>query len=436
MTDGVNDRGLVLDILLAVTKGEAYSHVALSNVLEKYQYLEKQDRAFITRVSEGTLERMIELDYIIDRFASVPVRRMKPVIRCILRSAVYEMRYMDSIPFRATCDEAVKLARSRGFGRLTGFVNGVLRSIGRGLSELKLPERSEDETAYLSVRYSMPEWIIRLWQADYTMEQIEEMCRVFLLPSAVTVRTDTGRITPEELKRRLTGQKITVRQDPRIPEALHLSGVDYLGALPEFTDGLFYVQDVSSMQAVLAAGITDGSTVLDVCGAPGGKSVHAAQLLKETGRVITRDVSAYKVSLIQENIRRNRVKNMQAEQWDARVFDEAMEGQADVVIADLPCSGLGVLGRKADIKYRMSREQLTGLAALQREILSVVHRYVRDGGVLLYSTCTIDRLENEDNVSWFLQNFPGWNMEYQEQILPDESGRDGFFIARLRKGNL
>lgn len=434
MTDRVNNRELVLNILLAVTKEEAYSHVALANVLEKYQYLEKQDRAFITRVSEGTLEHMIELDYIIDKFASVPVARMKPVIRCILRSAVYEIRYMNSIPLRATCDEAVKLARRKGFARLTGFVNGVLRSIGRGLPELELPDRKTDETAYLSVRYSMPEWILRLWQESYHTEQIEDICRCFLTPPVLTVRTDTRRITPEELKRRLEEQGITVRQDAHIPEALHLGGVDYLGALPEFTDGLFYVQDVSSMQAVLAAGITDGSTVLDVCGAPGGKSVHAAQILKETGRVITRDVSAYKVSLIQENIRRNRVKNMQAEQWDARVFDEAMEGQADVVIADLPCSGLGVLGRKADIKYRMSREQLTKLAALQREILSVVHRYVRGGGVLLYSTCTIDRLENEENVSWFLEKFQGWHIEYQEQILPDASGRDGFFIARLRKG--
>lgn len=434
MTDRVNSRELVLNILLAVTKEEAYSHVALANVLEKYQYLEKQDRAFITRVSEGTLEHMIELDYIIDRFASVPVSRMKPVIRCILRSAVYEIRYMDSIPLRATCDESVKLARRKGFARLTGFVNGVLRSIGRGLPELELPDRETDETAYLSVRYSMPEWILRLWQESYHTKQIEDMCRCFLTPPVLTVRTDTRRITPEELKRRLEEQGIAVRQDAHIPEAMHLDGIDYLGALPEFTQGLFYVQDVSSMQAAQAADVQCGDTVLDVCGAPGGKSVHVAQLLNGTGRVITRDISAYKVSLIQENIRRNQVENMQAEQWDARVLDTSMEEAADVVIADLPCSGLGVLRRKADIKYRMSREKLEELAALQREILAVVQRYVRHGGVLLYSTCTIDRLENEENVSWFLEEFPGWHMEYQEQILPDASGRDGFFIARLRKG--
>lgn len=434
MTDGVNNRELVLGILLEVTKGEAYSHIAIARVLEKYQYLSKQDRAFITRVSEGTLERMIELDYIIDRFSTVPVRKMKPVIRCILRSAVYELRYMDSVPSRATCDEAVKLARRKGFARLTGFVNGVLRSIDRGMAEVEFPERSKDETAFLSVRYSMPEWIIRLWRERYTADQIEGMCAAFLQEQGLTVRVDTRRITPEELMERLRGQGVAAERDDKIPEALHLMDIDHLSGLPEFAEGLFYVQDVSSMRVALEARISTGDTVLDVCGAPGGKSVHAAQLLKGTGRVITRDVSEYKVSLIRENIRRNRIENMEAQQWDARVLDETMIGQADVVIADLPCSGLGVLGKKPDIKYRMTREQLEALSALQREILSVAQQYVRPGGVLLYSTCTIDAMENEDNVEWFLREYPFWQAEYQEQILPDVSGNDGFFLSRLRKG--
>lgn len=434
MTEGVNNRELVLGILLEVTKEEAYSHIAIARVLEKYQYLDKQDRAFITRVAEGTLERMIELDYIIDHFSSVPVRKMKPVIRCILRSAVYELRYMDSIPARATCDEAVKLARRKGFARLTGFVNGVLRSIDRDLPGLAYPRREENVTAYLSVRYSMPEWILALWQERYTTEQLEEICQAFLGQQALTVRTNTRQITPEALMERLRSQGLTVKQDERIPEALHLGNVDYLKALPEFAEGLFYVQDVSSMYAALEAGVKRGDTVLDVCGAPGGKSVHVAQLLEGTGRVITRDLSEYKVSLIQENIRRHRVENMEAQQWDARVLDESMTEQADVVIADLPCSGLGVLGKKPDIKYRMTREQLDSLAQLQREILSVAQRYVKTGGVLLYSTCTIDPLENEDNVAWFLREYPSWQSEHQEQILPDASGNDGFFLARLRKG--
>lgn len=434
MTEGVNDRELVLGILLEVTREEVYSHIAIARVLEKYQYLDKQDRAFITRVAQGVLERMIELDDIIDRFSSVPVRKMKPVIRCILRSAVYELRYMDSIPARATCDEAVKLARRKGFARLTGFVNGVLRSIVRGLPEVALPDREEDVMAYLSVRYSMPEWILALWQEHYTVDQIEEMCRAFLEHSGLTVRANTQLITPEALAERLRERGLSAEQDERIPEALHLKGVDYLNGLPEFAEGLFYVQDVSSMRVALEAGVAHGDTVLDVCGAPGGKSVHVAQLLKGTGRVITRDVSEYKVSLIRENIRRNRVENMEAQQWDARVLDESLAGQADVVIADLPCSGLGVLGKKADIKYRMSRGKLDSLAELQREILSVVRQYVREGGALIYSTCTIDHLENEDNVAWFLREYPAWRLEHQEQILPDASGNDGFFLARLRKG--
>lgn len=433
MTDSVNSRELVLAILLTVTKEEVYSHIAIANVLEKYQYLDKKERAFITRVSEGTIERMLELDYIINRFSKVRVNKMKPVIRCILRSAVYEIKYMDSIPLSASCNEAVKLAKRKGFGNLSGFVNGVLRNIGRNLDQIVYPKREENTTEYLAVTYSMPEWLIGLWSKTYSTEEIERMCEAFLTEEPLSIRVNLMKITPEELKRRLEAQGITVRQDETLPYALHISGINYLKGIPEFEEGLFYVQDISSMKVAKAAGVKEGSYVIDVCGAPGGKSIHIAQMMNGTGTVVTRDVSEYKVGLIEENIARHEVHNMRAELHDARILDSDSVSRADIVIADLPCSGLGVLRKKSDIKYKMNMAKMESLAALQQEILNVAEQYVKDGGIMVYSTCTIDRMENEDNVEQFLKTHTNYILEGMEQILPDRTGNDGFFIARLRK---
>lgn len=433
MTDSVNSRELVLAILLTVTKEEEYSHIAITNVLEKYQYLDKQERAFITRVSEGTMEHMLELDYMINQFSKVKVNKMKPVIRCILRSAVYEIKYMDSIPLHASCNEAVKLAKRKGFGSLSGFVNGVLRNIGRSLDKIIYPKKEENTMEYLSVTYSMPEWLIELWSKTYSMEEMEHMCEAFFREEPLSIRVNLNKITPEELTARLKAQGITVRQDDTLSYALHISGIDYLRGIPEFEEGLFYVQDINSMKVAEAAGVKKGSYVIDVCGAPGGKSIHIAQMMQDTGMVVTRDVSEYKVGLIEENIARHQVHNMRAELHDARILDKDSVGRADVVIADLPCSGLGVLRKKSDIKYRMNMEKIESLAGLQQEILNVAEKYVKDGGIMVYSTCTIDRMENEDNVEQFLKTHTNYILEGMEQILPDETGNDGFFIARLRK---
>ena len=433
MTSSVNSRELILEILLAVTKQEGYSHVVSEQILSKHQYLSKQERSFITRVSQGTLERMIELDAVLDQFSKTPVKKMKPVICCILRSAVYEILYMDAVPVSASCNEAVKLAKRKGFAGLSGFVNGVLRGIARGRQEIAYPDPKQDVTAYLSVKYSLPVWLVELWQENYTTEEIEAMGQSFFKEKPLCVRVNTAQTTPEKLMERLQKEQVNVRQDAQLPYALYLSGYDYLAGLDAFREGDFYVQDLSSMLVAEYAGIRKGMYVMDVCGAPGGKSIHIAQLLEETGHVDTRDVSEYKVSLIEDNIRRCRVSNMSARCQDATVADPDSVEKADVVIADLPCSGLGVLGKKPDIKYRMDPAGLKDLAKLQRQILDVVRTYVKPGGVLMYSTCTIDPMENEQNVEWFCKKHPEYHLEEQRQILPQERDSDGFFIARLRK---
>lgn len=433
MTDGVSTREIILDILLAVTRDGEYSHLALSGTLNKYQYLEKQERAFITKVTEGTLEQMIKIDYIINSFSNIRVSKMKPVIRCILRSAVYQICFLDGVPDSAACNEAVNLAGKRGFRNLKGFVNGVLRNIARKKEQIVYPDERKQPQEAVSVQYSLPLWLVEQWETEYGMDKTKAMAKALLEEKPTAVRINPNQITKEELIKQLKSEGVDVTESKELPYALFLSGYDYLNKLSGFQEGCFYVQDISSMKVAETAEPKEGDVVLDVCGAPGGKSIHIAQMLRGTGQVITRDLTSSKVAKIEENIARCRVENMRAECADARVPDESLREKADIVIADLPCSGLGVIGRKKDIKYKMTPEKEQELVALQREILSVVPAYVKSGGTLVYSTCTIHKAENEENVQWLLENHRELHLESMQQIFPDETGNDGFFIAKLRK---
>ena len=422
MTNSTNTRELALDMLLAIDRDGKYSHLVLRDVLDKYQYLSKQERAFLTRLTEGTVERMLTLDYVIDQFSKTKVKKMKPLIRELMRLSVYQIMYMDGVPDAAVCNEAVKLARKRGFSGLSGFVNGVLRSVARGWKDVTFQNES--------VRYSVPEWIIDGWNADYGRDVTEKMLEAFMQPAKITVRTNTQKCTPEELKDRLSQEGVTVEAIEGISYAFALSGFDYLAGLGSFQDGWFYVQDISSMTVAHAADPKKGDYIIDVCAAPGGKSSHLAELLAGSGMVEARDLTEYKVGLIEENILRHNLHNMKAVQQDATLFDEASVEKADILICDLPCSGLGVIGRKSDIRYKMTAEKAHDLAALQQKMLDTVWPYVKRGGKLIYSTCTIHKEENEDNVAAFLQKHPQFTLVEQRQIFPME-GSDGFFVAKM-----
>ena len=436
MTNAINIRELVLEILMQVTKEGEYSHLVIRSVLEKYQYLEKQERAFLTRVSEGTLEHMIELDYVINQFSKVKVNKMKPVIRNIMRMSVYQLKYMDSVPASAACNEAVKLAKRKGFSSLSGFVNGVLRNIARNLDQITYPKEEEDPVQFLSVCYSMPEWIVTKWIRDYGMEQTKETLSAFLTDAPIMIRTNCAKISPDALEERLksehvTVKKVTLEDAKELDYAFLISDFDYLNALPSFQEGLFYVQDISSMMVAEYADPKEGDVVVDVCAAPGGKSIHIAEKLNGTGMVFARDLTEYKVSLIEENIVRHQLANIKAQQQDALVLDESMIGKADIVVADLPCSGLGVMRKKTDIKYKMDETKQKDLEKLQREMLAVVQKYVRAGGTLLYSTCTINRGENEENAAWFLKEYPEFELVKSKQFFPKKEYGDGFFLAKF-----
>lgn len=447
MTKAINEREIVLEVLLEITEHGMYSHIVLRDVLNKYQYLEKKERSFITRVTEGTLEHMMEIDYILDQFSKVKVKKMKPVIRNIMRSAVYQMKYMDSVPVSAACNEAVKLAVRKGFGSLKGFVNGVLRNVARNLDQIAYPTEPRQR---LSIQYSMPEWILNLWLKAYDSDIVEQMLQAFQRETPLTIRCNLRMVTPKQLKEHLEAEGVTVKVHPYLEYAFHISGFDYLGDLESFQNGEFSVQDISSMLVSELAGPKEGDYVIDVCAAPGGKSLHMAEKLNGSGHVEARDLTEYKVGLIQENIERTGLSNVEAVQQDALIFDETSVGKADIVLADLPCSGLGVLAKKTDLKYKATKEGADSLAKLQREMLKNVQAYVKDEGKLVYSTCTINPAENMDNVHWFLNEYPEFELidihgllceELQKdvkengciQLLPGVHQSDGFFLACMKK---
>ena len=325
---------------------------------------------------------------------------MKPVIRNILRMSVYQILYMDRIPDSAACNEAVKLAGKRHFQGLKGFVNGILRRISReneGITE-SLPD--------LSVRLSVPKWLTAMWRGELGEERTETVLKAFLRERPVMVRCNESLAERETILASLESQGVQADPSPYFPSVLELSGYDHLEMLEAFQMGWLQVQDLSSVFAGLAASPQKGDFVLDVCAAPGGKSLHVADLLRGNGMVEARDLTEKKAELIEENIQRCGFSNIRARVWDALVPDETVFGKADIVLADLPCSGLGIIGKKPDIKLRMTKESADDLARLQRQILSVVWQYVKPGGILVYSTCTIHQAENQENAAWFLKNFP------------------------------
>ena len=350
----------------------------------------------------------------------------------------------------AACNEAVAIAKKRGFRSLSGFVNGVLRSLVRGKEQIVLPDKNKEPMKYASVRYSMPLWLVEFLKEKYGEKTMEMILDSFLQVRPTTIRTNLSAITPKELERELLEEKVTVSPGHYFDYAMEISGYNYLGKLKAFRKGLFTVQDESSMFPVEMADLKVGDQVLDVCAAPGGKTFHAADRVRKDGRVIARDLTEYKTELIEENKDRIQYSQVEIQQWDARVPDESLFGTMDVVLADLPCSGLGIMGRKNDIKYHISMEQMEELVQLQREILSVVWQYVRPGGQLIFSTCTLNPAENEENVRWISEHTPLSAVSIEEklpeslqgrtgakgylQLIPGVDACDGFFVSKFIRG--
>ena len=443
MTDA---RDIALTILMDIENG-TYSNIALERGLRKNQFSEKKDRAFITRLVEGTVERRITLDYILDLFSKTRMKKCKPLIRTVLRMGAYQIMYMYSVPDSAACNESVRLVKRHGFSNLSGFVNGVLRNVARNRDKIEYPSR-DNQAKYCSIKYSVPEWLCEKLISDYP-EKAESVLETMFVERDTTIRVNDNLISRHELVQLLEDKGIKVSYGLYDEKALHISGYDFVRKLPGYKKGYFAVQDESSMCAIRAAGIKQNDVVIDMCAAPGGKSSAAMLYMDGRGRLFSRDISNEKIPLIEENITAMGFKLSKPEDMtlldeysdlrvnvccrDALDIQTFLVGRADVVIADVPCSGLGIAGRKNDIKYRLKADQISELVTLQRDIMDVAKQYVKKGGTLLYSTCTINPDENENNVKLFLNNNSDFELSSSRLFLPGTDKCDGFYYAVIKR---
>ncbi len=446
MNEKFSERELTYQMLLQVIREEKPSHVILFQALETYGWLDRKSRAFISRLFRGVLENDLQLRFVIGCVSSVPVRKMKTPVRVILEMGVFQILYMDHVPDRAACNEAVSLAKRHGLTRLSGFVNAVLRAVSAKKKELEYPDPGKDPVSFLRDRYSLPAWIGSVWIRRFGYEKTLAMAQAALAdhPLTVRIRRESGRAGILE---DLAAAGAGVQEGRFMPCALRLTLPCAPDRLLPLQDGRLAVQDESAMLSAVCADPHPGDHVIDVCAAPGGKSIQLSDIMGGKGLVSARDISPAKVAMIEENLARMGGSCVQAMCMDALQRCPEDVGTADVVMADLPCSGLGVMGRKPDIKLSMNEDKIHQLAELQRQILAVVSSYVKPGGTLLYSTCTVSLQENEENAAWLCSHFP-FHMESLNpflpemlrsreaesgslQILPGQYGSDGFFLARL-----
>ncbi len=452
MSESVNAREIVLDLLLEQEKNNIPFHIILRDTLRKYQYLDKKDRSFIKKLAKGTVEKRLLLDYILNQFSKMKTNKMKPFILTLLRMETYEILFMDTKSF-AICNEAVSLAKKRGFFGLSGFVNGLLRTIIREKDSIKYPDRDKDIREYYSIMYSIPKWLVGQLFHQYGDDAVKIIEGLSTEKGRVSVRINKNIATKEEVINSLKDEDIEVVESSLYDGGIYISGFDYIDKITAFKEGKITPQDVSSMlvsYVALPLKLSDEKyEVIDMCAAPGGKAIHMAELLKDKGHVSARDVSLQKVMLLNENIERNGAKNIDTMVLDATITDDKSIESADIVICDAPCSGIGVIAKKSDIKYNISYDSENELCALQKEILKNAVKYLKKGGILIYSTCTINKSENEENMKWIISELGLKVCDISEyfangfhedetrngylRLLPGIDETDGFFISKFVK---
>lgn len=437
----MNLRWLVLKVLDNIEFEGLFVHEAIDQQIKDLD-LSKQERAFIKKLVFGVIEQRIYLDYVINQSSKVKVKKMKPAIRHIMRLSVYQLLFMDQVPDSAVVNEAVKLVKKRKMHALTGFANGVLRAIIRTKDAIKMPDETKDPITFLSVTYSYPLDVVEYLLKTMTMDEVKSFLAVSNEPAPMTIRHNPLRGTKEELIQSLKEDDILVKEAKWLDEAMYIEGINRVNELKAFKEGLMTIQDESSMLVAHTAYEEGIKKVIDVCSAPGGKATHIATLMSGKGQVLAYDVSDYKTNLIKENVSRMKLNNVRMLVGDATESNSDLVESADVVIADVPCSGLGIIRKKPDIKWHLNLKKIADLVNIQQAILKNVKSYVKPGGVLVYSTCTITKEENENNVEWFLENNPDYVVEAIEgpyakdgkvSLLPVSASHDGFFITKFRK---
>jgi 16S rRNA (cytosine967-C5)-methyltransferase len=441
-----NVREAAMELLENIEKNQSYSNLLLNSTIEKNK-LSPIDTGLLTELTYGTLQRKMALDYFLKPFIKNS-KKLENWVLQLLRITLYQMVYLDKIPDRAAIFEAVEIAKKRGHKGISGMVNGVLRSIQReGLPSM---DAVSDPIERLSIETSHPEWLVKRWVSQFGFERTKEMCEINLTAPLQTARVNLTKTTVRECIEDLDEEGFQIERSPIIPEAIRaLKG--NLAFSRAFKKGFITIQDESSMLAAYALGPNENELILDACAAPGGKSTHIAETMKLTGGVISLDLHEHKVKLINENAKRLGLGNIRTIAMDSRNAGDHFEKEYfDRILLDAPCSGLGVMRRKPDMKYTKKEQDLYQLSTIQQNLLDSVSPLVKKGGILVYSTCTVDKEENENTVSKFLDDHPEFELDitFKDrmpeaiqplvtdgylQIFPQDFGSDGFFIASLRK---
>ncbi|MFD2171448.1 16S rRNA (cytosine(967)-C(5))-methyltransferase RsmB [Tumebacillus lipolyticus] len=440
-------RDIALDVLLAIEERGAYSNLALANALKRAR-LSARDVGLTTELVYGTVGRLNTLDYYLAPALKTPLHKLEPWVRNLLRLTAYQLYFLERIPAFAAINEAVEIAKRRG-RKASGFVNGVLRGVLRNQQQVKLPSKEKSWVRHTALQHSHPEWMVKSWERAFGREETEALCEANNERPALSLRVNSHRLTRAELLQELQEQEIAAHPSPVTPFGIILhEGLD-VTRLPAFQAGRCTVQDESSMLVAQALDPQPRERILDCCAAPGGKTTHLAELMGDEGEVVAVDVHDHKIELIENVAARLGLTSIRTWAGDIRrVVTEA--GTFDRILLDAPCSGLGVIKRKPDLKWRKFPEDIHEIASLQRDLLNTVAKALRSGGVLVYSTCTIMPEENIEVVRSFLAAHPDFEADSiaehlpatvhgaivdgcAVQLMPQQFDSDGFFIARLRR---
>lgn len=437
-----NVRDAALSILLAVDQNQAYSNLLLNQTINKY-HIEAKDRALLTELTYGTLQYKYTLDYFLEPFIRGKIELW---VKWLLRLSLYQMVYLSKVPDHAVVNEAVEIAKRRGHKGIASMVNGILRSILRiGVPSL---EKIKDPLEQLAIGTSHPKWLVELFIECYGLEKTTAMLKENNIPPKQTVRVNTLKATVKEVIEKLAEENIQAKQSEVIPVCLYIEN-GQVARTKAFAEGLITIQDESSMMPAIALNPQPGDRVLDLCSAPGGKTTHMAELMKNEGSILATDIHPHKLDLINENASRLGIEIIETAPIDGRKSAELLEGNSfDAILVDAPCSGLGVMRRKPDIKYTKRSDDFDRLHEIQLELLSNAVKLLKPGGKLVYSTCTVMPKENEGTVQALLSSHPEMKLvpiehlpkqlleKQQEgmlQVFPQDFGSDGFFVAVLEK---
>ena len=418
----MNAREKALKTLYEIEYNGAYSNLALKNTLKSDT--QPQDKAFITTLVYGVLDKKITLDYIIQKRSKLKLKKISKYILIILRMGIYQLKFMDKIPESAAVNESVKLAKRYGHGASAGFVNGVLRNAAK--TEIEYPA---DKTEYLSVKYSFPKEICQKWINDFGYDFTEEMFKAFSEPSCLTLRPNTLKTTSDELLVKLSekGVKAAIADGYITAEGFDIAHDEL------YKTGFYTVQDAAAMAASRVLAPNAGDTVIDMCAAPGGKTTHMAEIMQNKGKIYAFDVHEHKIDLIRKNAERLGITIIEAQIGDGQQYNKEFAETADKILCDVPCSGLGIIRRKPEIKY--NREDTSELPEIQRAILDNAAKYLKPGGEIVYSTCTIEKEENEQVTGGFLRDNPDFEKLTEKTFYPHIDHTDGFYICKMKRNS-